>query len=89
MFLNSEIARSYKQRESRVGYSIQNGIAPYFKEHFLGDFRNSPFPFQFDESTTSQIKKQYGSYVRYWLLQNVKVVTAYRGSLFVGHCTNE
>lgn len=59
------------------------------KSIFFGDFRNSPFSFQFKESNSSQIKKQYGSYVRYWLLQHDKVVTAYCRSLFVGHCTSE
>lgn len=76
MFLDSEIARSYKQEEFKVRYSIQNGIASYFKEHFFWRLQKIPFSFQFKESNSSQIKKQYGSYVRYWLLQHDKVVTA-------------
>ena len=36
-----------------------------------------------------RFRKQYRGYVRHWSLQHDKVVTAYCGSLLVGHCTNE
>ena len=89
MFPGFKIARSYKQGESKLRYSIQYGIAPYIKEQLLQDLRSSRFSFPFDESTTYEIKKQYDGNVRYWRLQHDKVVTAYCGSFFVGHCTNE
>ena len=37
-----------------------------------------------------QVKlKQYGAYVTYFLYTNQVIVTAFCGSLFVGHCTAE
>ena len=89
MFPGFKIARSYKQGESKLRYSIQYGIAPYIKEQLLQDLRSSRFSFPFDESTTYEIKKQYDGNVRYWRLQHDKVVTAYCRCFFVGHCTNE
>ena len=55
MLPDYEIARSYRQGEFKVRYSIQYDVTPYFKEQLLEDFRNFPLSFQFDESTTSQI----------------------------------
>ena len=55
MFLDSEIARSYKQVEFKVRYSIQYGIAAYSKQQLLGNFRNSLFSFHFDETTASKV----------------------------------
>ena len=47
---DSEIARNYKQTETKVKYSVQFGIA---------EFSKTPFIFKFYETITSQIKKQY------------------------------
>ena len=55
MLPDYEIARCYRQGEFKVRYSIQYDVTPYFKEQLLEDFRNSPFSFQFNENTTSQI----------------------------------
>ena len=33
----------------------------------------------------SQIKKQYDGYIQYWSPKHVKVLSAYVGSLFLGH----
>ena len=46
-----------------------------------------PFSFKFDETTTSQVKKQYDVYLSYWSKSADKVVSSYAGTLFVGHCT--
>ena len=42
--------------------------------------------FLFDESTNNQDKKQYDGYVSYWSTRYDHVVSAYAGSLFLGHC---
>ena len=52
----------------------------------LEDMKNMPFTFRFNETTTSQIKKQYDGYINFYSKQERKVVTWYTGSLFVGHC---
>ena len=59
MFPDSKIARKYKQSETKVKYSVRFGIAKQ-------DFSKTPFTFKFDETTTSQIKKQYDGYIQYW-----------------------
>lgn len=86
MFPDSNIAQLYSQEETKMKYNIQFGIAPYFKQQRLNDMKDSPFSFRFDETTTAQKKKQYDGYVTYFSsLENV-IVTAYCGSLFMGHC---
>ena len=51
------------------------------------DVNNTPFTSLFDESTTSQVKKQYDAYLQFWSKKYDEVVNCYCGSLFVGHCT--
>lgn len=89
MFPDSKIAESYAQGETKTKYVIEFGIAPYFKKNMLKDFVNQPFTFKFDETTTSQIKKQYDGYVQFWSPNIHQIVNKYCGFLFVGHCTSE
>ena len=42
------------------------------------------FTFHFDESTTSQTKKQYDCYVKFFSLESGEAVIAYCWTLFVG-----
>ena len=44
---------------------IQDGIAPYLQKIILNELKELPFSFRFDETTTSQVKKQYGVYATY------------------------
>lgn len=55
-------------------------------EEFLMDFKGTPFSYKFDETTTSQVKKQYDGYVQYESKRFGDIVTRYCGSLFLGHC---
>ena len=89
MFPDSQIAKNYSQQETKMKYTVQFGIAPFVKDQLITDISNKPFSFHFDESTTSQIKKQYDAYVTYFSYRTQTVVTAFCGSLFVGHCTAE
>ena len=52
----------------------------------MKDVDGRPFVFKFDETTTSQVKKQYDGYVTFFSKTANKVTTIYAGSLFVGHC---
>ena len=52
---------SYQQKETKVKYSVQFGIAPY-KKNDINEIYVVSFCFTFDESTSSQIKKQYDGY---------------------------
>ena len=68
-------------------YYLQYGIAPHLKDLIVKDLANSPFTFKFDETTTSQVKKQYDAHAQFWSEKENPVIIVYCGSLFVGHCT--
>ena len=86
MFPDSNIAKSYSQAETKTKYIIQYGIYPYVKDELIKDVNGCPITFRFDETTTSQIKKQYG-YLSYFSDIENRLVTSYSDSLFLGHCT--
>lgn len=89
MFPIDPVAKKYQMGETKVKYTIQFGISPYIKSIILKDVQNKPFSFKFDESTTSQTKKQYDGYITYYSSVFGKVITIYLGSLFVGHCKDQ
>lgn len=89
MFPDSQIARTYRQSETKLKYNIQYGIAPFIRKQLIYDINKCPFTFKFDETTTSQVKKQYDGYLQYWSSRENSIVNAYCGSLFVGHCTSD
>ena len=60
MFPDSKIGQSYRQSETKIKYVIQFGMVPFVKEQMIRDFKLQPFTFKFDETTTNQVKKQYG-----------------------------
>ena len=88
-FPNSEIAKSYKQVETKLKYCLQYRIAPHFKDLIIKDLANSPFTFKSDETTILQVKKQHDVHVQFLLEKENRVIIAYCGSLFIGHCTAE
>ena len=74
--------------DTKVQYIIKFGIAHCLKK-LIYDVRNTPFSFLFDGTTSSQVKKQYDAYLQYWTKRNDTVISAYCGSLFVGHCPSD
>ena len=82
-----EVAANFLLQETKMKYTIQFGITPYVKDQLVQEISNKPFVFKFDETTTSQVKKQYNAYITYMSYRYQKIVTSYCGSLFVGHCT--
>ena len=70
-------------------YSIQYGITPYFKELLKDDLKGVPYCFEFDETTTEQVIKQYDGYVQYWSKCHQRIRIAYCGTLAVDHCPAE
>ena len=63
MFPDSQTAKSFHRVETKTKYMIQFGVTPYVRKQVIEDFTGQPFTFKFDETTTSQIKKQYDGYV--------------------------
>ena len=86
MFPGSEIARTDEQSETKVKYLIQCGITDSVVNTLMKDFSKAPLIFKFYETITSQIKKQYDGYIQYRSAKHGKVLSAYVGSLFIGHC---
>ena len=66
MFPYSKIAQNYQMSETKTKYVMQFGIAPHLQKRIIEDFNCQPFTFKLDETTTSQVKKQYDGYVQYW-----------------------
>ena len=87
MFLDSTIAKGYRQSDSKVQYVIKYGIVDHLKKQMIYIVKNTPYSFLFDETTSSKVKKQYDSYVIYWYKRFDSIVYSYCRSLFVGHCT--
>ena len=84
--LDCNITKNYKMEETKAKYFIQFGIYLHLHSMLPEDMKNISFTFRFDETTTSQIKKQYDGYVTFYSKQERKVVTQYAGCLFVVHC---
>ena len=89
MFPDSKIAASYKQNETKMKYTIQYGIAPYFREQLNDDVRKKAFTFKFDETTNQQVKKQYDGCFQYWSERFGCFKVSYCGTLMVDHCPSE
>ena len=85
MFTDSVIAQNYSQGKTKCKYIAEFGVAPYVKELLMKDMRAEQYCFHFDETTTSQVKKQYDGYIPYFSSNHQRVICSYVGSLFVGH----
>ena len=89
MFPDSQIAKQFKQGETKTKYTIQFSIYPYLKDLLLDDLKNTVFTFKFDESTTQQVKKQYDGYVQCWSKRHNCIKMVYCGTIMVDHCPAE
>ena len=56
-------------------------------EDVKNDMTDVPYTVKFDESTTSEVKKQLDIYVCYLSKIHDQVVNGYGGSCLIGHCT--
>ena len=91
MFPDSEIAKSFSLGHTKASYIIGEGMLPYFTEVFVNDLKKSDLPFSvhFDETTTSQVKKQMDITLRYWSQKHEEVWSLFYTSLFFGHADGE
>ena len=85
MFPDSKFAQKYQMHKSKLCYVVGYGLAPHYTVQLQKDAKDKLYCFHFDETTTSQIKKQYDGYATY--KTNTGIVTTYFGSLFVGRCS--
>ena len=95
MFVDSEIVKKFKMGDRKISYVISHGLGPYFKKKLLEDVKNSTkspqnlYSLSFDKTTTSQVKKQFDVYIRYWSSLSNRIESAFLGSEFLGHCQAE
>ena len=73
MFSDSEIAKNYKQGETKVRYNVQFGISKFISNLLVKDSSNFLFRFKFYETSTSKVQKEYDAYVKY-LLKSIKIM---------------
>ena len=66
-------------------YLLRYGISEILKSEQIQDIKDVPYTFKFDETTTSQVLKQYDGYLCYWSPMYEEIVNTYAGSLFMGH----
>ena len=59
IFPDSQIAAKYSQEETKPRYVVQFGLAPFVKDELITDVEKTPYSFKLDETTNSQVKKQY------------------------------
>ena len=83
MFPDSTTARPYSMGGTKAQGTIKFEIADCLKEKLI--YNVNRVSFLFDESTNNQVKKQYDGYLSYYSRRYHQVVSAYEGSLFVGH----
>ena len=72
----------------KVKYVMQFVIFWYIKELVQSDLQGQPSTLHFDETTNSQVKKQYDGYT-YFSLKHNEISSAYCGSLNIGKCTTD
>ena len=68
IFLDSKIAANFKLSRTSASYMIADGMSKYFTQLIVKDLVKSKLPFciHFDETTSTQVKKQMDLTLRYW-----------------------
>ena len=77
---------------SKVSYVIGHGLGPYFLQKTVDDILSTPgtyFTLHFDETTTSQIKKQLDILVRYYSDNHNEVRVRFLKAAVFGHAYAE
>ena len=95
MFHDSKIPEQFKLRRTKLGYLLQFGLAPCYKEQLLSSLLPvtgvaPKFVFCFNKAFNHISKqKQTDVHVFYFHEEKQQVVRFYIGSLFLGHANAE
>ena len=91
MFPDSKIAANFKLSHTSASYIIADGMSKYFTQLIIRDLVKSKLPFciHFDETTSTQVKKQMDLTLRYWSPTHEEVWIMYYTSHFFGHAEGE
>lgn len=79
----TQVAVSFSQGKIKVKCIIQFGIPPHVKQILIYDINNKPFTFKFDETTSSQVKKQDDAYIQFYLKEYDEIVNCYCESILL------
>lgn len=87
IFPDSKIAANFSLTRTSASYMIPEGLAPHFRKTMVEDLSKCDLPFtmHFDETSTSQVKKQMDLTLRYCSPTHNKVWVTFYTSLFFGH----
>lgn len=87
MFPDSKIAAEFSLSHTSASYMIGEGLAPHFVQLLVLEIKKSHLPFvmHFDETTSSQVRKQMDLSLRFWSPTYNEVWTSFYTSLFFGH----
>ena len=91
MFPDSKIAANFKLSRTSASYMIADGMSKYFRQLIVKNLVKSKLPscIHFDETTSTQVKKQMDLTLRYWSPTHEEVWITYYTSLFFGHAEGE
>ena len=87
MFPDSKIAANFKLSCTSASYMIADGMSKYFTQLMVKS--KLPVCIHFDETTSTQVKKQMDLILRYWSPTHEEVWITYYTSLFFGHAEGE
>ena len=59
MFPDLQIVAKYSQEEIKSKYVVHLGLDPFVEDELITDVQKNPCSFKFEETTASQVKKQY------------------------------
>ena len=87
MFPDSNVAKKLTVSRTKRSYVIGVGLGPHFIQEITSDLIKSALPFSvhFDETTTSQIKKQIDITLRFWSARHDEVRGNFFTSIYFGH----
>ena len=91
MFPYSKIAAKFSLGQTKSSYVISEGLLPYFTHVMVRYLLKSGLPFSlyFDETKSTQKKKQLDLTLRYWSTTHNEVWVTYYTLLFFGHAEAE
>ena len=71
----------------KSAYLLWYIISEVLEAEQIQSIKDVPYTFKFDETTSTQVFKQYNGYFYDWSPMYDEVVNTYAGFLFMGHCT--
>ena len=87
MLKGNEVAQKFRLGRTKIGYVVNYGLGPYFKELMIESVKKSPvYCLSFDESLSEVLQKcEMVVMVRFWDSDSNTARVHYLGSAFFGH----